>query len=48
MNSVRHGRKKWAYTYRIANFSLGSSDMRSPIWWTSFRDADHIDFRSCN
>ena len=23
----------WAYTYRIANFSVGSSDIRSPVWW---------------
>ena len=22
-----------AYTYRIANFSVGSSDIRSPVWW---------------
>ena len=24
---------RWAYTYRIANFSVGSSDIRSPVWW---------------
>ena len=27
------GREKWAYTYRIANFSAGSSGIRSPGWW---------------
>ena len=23
----------WAYTYQIANFSVGSSDIRSSVWW---------------
>ena len=33
MNSVLLGRKKWVYTYRIANFSLGGFDImrRSPL-----------------
>ena len=31
--SVYHARW-WAYTYRIANFSLGGPNMRSLAWWT--------------
>ena len=26
---------EWACTYRIANFSLGSPDMRSPVRWSA-------------
>ena len=29
MNSVLSGRKKWACTYRIANFSVGGPNIRT-------------------
>ena len=39
MDSVRHDRKKRVYTYRIANFSLGGSAVRSPVWWAGTNQA---------
>ena len=33
--------KKWAYTYRIANFSVGGVAIRSPVRWSKKAQFEH-------